>query len=374
MSSLAQRTSQAITQAADIVDRVCGACGNSCCHQGTMMGSHDALRLVKGMALEPGREQIVREGLRERACELRADLDTLRGVRNLIAASPTSEQGDLGQLNSVLEDWEGFCDFIEGPWEADVETLHKMLHFAAIRALALRAVSAFPGGHAALSTLAKEGSSFKFRGRRIAPPRCLFHSLETGCLAGRWKPGKCANFFCAGEPNVLLELRNAMSFDDFVLGNADLVTPQQAVKAVALEFGLGREFVEPKVFIGVDDRTAEELQGVLASQYQRLIRPSVPSRRFLQSSAECEGMLEGLAEDEACLVRCDAIDGAALYELAIALDRHRAAGESVAFVLLARDIATPSALPHPLWADEQMSQPLGVLDLYVVGPQADDTM
>ncbi len=82
-----------------IIDRVCGACGNSCCHQGTMMGSQDLLRLHKGILLEEGREQILREGLKRRAAELRADLAALEQVAAQLPAKYKyrEEREKLGQ-------------------------------------------------------------------------------------------------------------------------------------------------------------------------------------------------------------------------------------------------------------------------------------
>jgi len=185
-------------------------------------------------------------------------------------------------------------------------------------------------------------------------------------VAGRWKPGKCANFFCSGEPNVLQELRRAMSFEDFVLSNAAVISPQQAREAVEVELALGREFVEPKVFLGLEAAQAQELRQLLAAAYGRVLEPLPRGGRFVQSTVEVDRALGQLEPEEACLVECRATDGFALYELAVALDRRRAAGEAVALLVAAREFASLSPLPHPLWADAEMSQPLGVLDLYVV--------
>ncbi len=336
-----------------------------------MMGAHDALRFVKGMQLEPGREPAVREGLRERAQELRVDLGTLRGVHRLLAASPDADSAALTQLETLLAQWEAFCDFLEGPWEVEAAAVGRMLQFAGIRALTLRALQGVPGAHAALSTLAQPGSSFRFRGRRLAPPRCLFHLPHRGCLAGRWKPGKCANFFCSGEPNVLHELRDEMPFEDFVLANSDVLTREQTVAAIEHELALGRQFAEPKIILGADEWLATELGRVLETSYETVLRPAAPAGRYMLSSAECEALLTQVGPETACVVSCEAVDGAAVYELAIALDRHRAAGEAVAFILLAGRFAAPSALPHPLWADEEMSHPLGALDIYVVADEGD---
>lgn len=372
MDDIALQTDRAIAGAQAIVDRVCSACANSCCHQGTMMGTRDVLRLVKGMVLDPGREALVREGLRERAQELRSDLETLQGVRALLAVASDEHGSDLAALDASLVQWEELCGALESAWTADVDSLRRMLRFAGIWAMTQQALRAFPGAYAALSTLARPGSSFRFRGRRLAPPRCLFHSLECGCLAGRWKPGKCANFFCAGEPNVLRELRQELGFEDFVLSNATLVAPEAALETVRLELRLGREYVEPKVFVGLDQEYQRALRDLLAANYERIVEPLPAGGRFVQSVAEIEAVLGRLTPTDCCFIEAAVTDGFALYELAVALDRRRATGEAVALVVSAGALSPLSALAHPLWADAEMSQPLGVLDLYVVRPGAGD--
>ncbi len=330
-----------------------------------MMGSHDVLRLVKGLRLEEGLEGNLREGLAQRAVELRADLETIRGVRDLLSAMADGEcRVDLEGLNKVIEQWDEFCALLEGPWPADAETLQEMLRFAGIRSQAMRALSPFPGAQAALTTLARPGSSFVFRGRRLAPPRCLFHSASRGCLAGRWKPGKCANFFCSGDPNVLAELRGTMSFDDFVLGNAVAASPEQIGRFVAAELHMGPQYVEPKVIVGLDGSAHTALLERLAAHYDELLHPPA-AERFMMSSHELEALVEDLEPGQAAVVDCGAVDGDALYEAAIALDRFRARAQSVAFYLLARRYASPSVLPHPLWADCEMGQPLGAIDIYI---------
>ena len=366
MQELAARTRQAIAQTQALVDGVCGACENSCCHQGTMMGSHDVLRLLKGMLLEEGREQAVREGLGLRARELRADLATLTNIRRLLALNAAEDDPDLKALDTALADWEAFCERLEGGWSSSVEDLRALLRFAGVWAMALRALGAFAGGHAALSTLAQAGSSFRFRGRRLAPPRCLFHSLEHGCLAGHWKPGKCANFFCAGTPNVLQELRHGLSFEDFVLGNAAILPEAQALEPVRLEWRLGREFVEPKVFLRMSPETRTALRDLVEQLPGRVVEPFVRSERFLQSTLESHSVLDRLDPNDICWIEARTLDGFALYELAVALDRRRAEGEAVALIVVADELVPLSSMAHPLWADAEMSQPLGSLDLYVI--------
>lgn len=332
------------------------------------MGSHDVLRLVKGLRIEAGLEEALRDGLRERLAELEADLATLKGIRGLLAARGVGDPGALQPLDESIRQWDEFCELLRGPWSADAETIHQMLRFAAIRSMALRAVSAHPGAQAALSTLAKPGSSFVFRGRKLAPPRCLFHSMARGCLAGRWKPGKCANFFCSGDPNVLSELRATLSFDEFVLANFVVASPAEILRAVEAELALGPEYHEPKVLLCLGD-AAPELRGLLKRHFSRLVEPDVPPE-YMVSSNELEVQLSQLGPGEALVVACRSVGGAALYELAIALDQHRARGEAVAFYLLADGYSGAGALPHPLWGDSEMSQPLGVLDLYLCDASA----
>jgi len=368
MQDIVARTEEAIRETQAIVDRVCGSCENSCCHQGTMMGTHDVLRLAKGTLLEEGREERLRAGLRARAAELRADLATLRNVRRLLAAAAQGNETDLANLDAALAAWEAFCETLEGSWDCSVGELRSMLRFAGIWAVTLRALGVFPGGHAALSTLAQAGSSFRFRGRRLAPPRCLFHSLAAGCLAGPWKPGKCANFFCAGVPNVLEELRAGLSFDDFVLGNAMVIPADRALEPVRVELALGREFVEPKVYVGLTPDARAALRELLAGAFGKVSEPLARAERFLLSTLESEAVVPRPDSDEVCWVEAQVIDGFALYELAVALDRHRAAAESVPLVVVAEEYVPLSSMPHPLWGDAEMSQPLGVLDLYVVAP------
>lgn len=331
-----------------------------------MMGSHDLLRLIKGMLLEEGRQDKVRRGLQERAREMRADIATIRRVKELLTSSSLASPTDLAELECLLGEWESVATLMEGQFAPREENLHALVRFAGVRAVTLRLLARIPGGHGALANFASEGSSFRFRGRRLAPPRCVFHSADGGCLAGRWKPGKCANFFCAGEPNVLKELRARLSFDEFVLSSLCPVTAEQALQAVDLELRLGRKYIEPKILVGLNTRDWTLLEGRLGGHFAHVLTPPPVEGRYLQSRTEIEGLLAPMHEDEALLVRCAEVDGAGLYELAIALDPHRQEGEAVAFYLVADTIATPSALAHPLWTDAEMSQPLGALDLYLI--------
>lgn len=363
--TLSERAAQAREQMLATIDEVCGSCGNSCCHQGTMMGGYDALRLAKGLILAPDLEGRVREGLRSRARELRADLATLERVRALIGQAGLGSEDDLGRLDATLEQWRKFCEFLDSPWPADVESLREMLKFAGIWAQATRAVASFPGGHAALANFAAEGSEFRFRGRRLAPPRCLFHSPDDGCLAGRWKPGKCANFLCAGEPNVLDRLREQFSFDDFVLGNAEVIAPDRVVALVEDELALGRQYAEPKVFLGAAPSVSDLMEEMLREAFGSITvldLAGVPGGLLVD---DWEGLLQDVGEDHGCLVRAPAMTGADLYELAIDVDLRRAEGLPLPFVVMVDRLATDAAA-HPMWDGAMMRQPLGALDLFAV--------
>ena len=138
---------------------------------------------------------------------------------------------------------------------------------------------------------------------------------------------------------------------------------------VGTELDLGPEYHEPKVLLCLGDAT-RELRGLLGRHFSRLVEPEVPPE-YMVSSNELEGQLSRLESGEALVVTCGSVGGAALYELAIALDQYRARGEAVPFYLLAYSYSTAGALPHPLWGDSEMSQPLGVLDLYLCDTPAD---
>jgi hypothetical protein len=61
----------------------------------------------------------------------------------------------------------------------------------------------------------------------------------------------------------------------------------------------------------------------------------------------------------------DRLDANALYELALALDRIQLRDEHPCFVLSARELRR-APMPHPMWDDQMMSQPLGALDMFIL--------
>lgn len=365
MDALAELVNQRRQQLLDVVERVCGACGKTCCHQGTMMGSTDLRRLHKGLQLDPRLRARLGAGLRQRGGELRTELEAMEQIARLLERADSGEKGaELELLRERLDEWRRFCDRLESPEEWTFEGLGLLLRFSAIRANVLRVLREFPGAVEALANHAALGGLLHAGGRRMAPPACLFLGTE-GCLAEGWKPAKCANFFCAGEPNLLAEITAEMGFEDFVRANFRTMSPNEVLSYVELELALGREFLEPKVLIQPNAGLAEALDRLLRLQFV-----AVESRReagpFMWSTAEAYGRLCKLPPTVAYVVEADEVSGGGLYELAVALDRLRVEGTPPAFYLRAERLSESSFLPHPLWADQMMSQPLGFLDLIVV--------
>jgi hypothetical protein len=243
--------------------------------------------------------------------------------------------------------------------------MSRLLLYTAVRHNLLRCLRQFPGGEAALTTLSQGQGSFHFRKRKMAPPRCIFH--HDACLAEGWKPIKCANFFCASDPNLLAILHDEMSFDEFVLAGIRLSDMDWVRRLLRLENELGKAYWEPKVIIG-PEQGAEAFQGEIIALL-RSVRPVQVRRepaRFMRATNEILAEIAALPEDQNLVYTCDAIDGAALYELAVALEQARSDQWHGGLVVLARELAEHSFMPHPLWEDEMISQPLGGLEVYLV--------
>lgn len=365
MATLHSSVKQDAARLEAIIQRVCGACGNACCHQGTMMGSADLRRLYKGILLEPEVGARLQDGLRNRAPELRRELAVVEAVARAIADSPLpDQQTELALLKERLADWRDFCDRLEQPVELTRSGLSFLLRFSAIRANALRVLREFPGAAEALTKRGGEGASFLPGGRRLSAPRCLFLGSQ-GCLAGVWKPAKCANFFCTGQPNLLEKIAHEMNFEEFVRGNFRAFTPDQVLRYVEIELDLGREFVEPKIIVEPNRALREGLLSAL-QQHFTAVEVKAESGPFMWAIAEAHTRLSALPPTVAYVIETEQIDGGALYELAVALDRLRIAGTPPAFYLLAQRLTERSFIPHPLWADQEISQPLGFLDLLAV--------
>ncbi len=345
-----------------IINQVCGACENKCCLQMTMMGAQDLRRLIREMRLDERFERRVRDGLRRVADRLEVDLRVVREVVGLIAAaSADSQPDDLAELNRSVRDWAEFVEWLRSDFPVEQSEMRRLLMFSAIRSNTLNALSRFPGGLGALVNLSGNEASFQFRGRRIAPPPCLFYLEDLGCICEGAKPAKCANFFCAGVPNLLEELRSALGFDDFVLANVTPATIERILDTIRLERELGPEFVEPKIVLGASteeiDRIAETM-----GQSGETVRLKQIERPGLRSASEVEQQLMAIPEGTGLIEAFPGINGNTLYELALGLDRLRLRDEHPSYVLAATDLLTTPAA-HPLWDDRMMAQPLGVLDL-----------
>lgn len=367
MSTLRERIQAARDKLERLTREVCGECRQNCCHQGTMMGSQGLRRLYKGLLMDPAFGWRLRQGLRLRHEEIEHDLQVADKVAELLAAANLSEddRSRLPELQRRLVDMREFVQYMGEDYPLTTEGMSRLLLYSAVRSNLLRCVRQFPGGEAALTTLSQGRGSFRFRGRKMAPPRCIFH--QDSCLAEAWKPVKCANFFCASEPNLLSRLRDEMTFDEFVLSNIRLSETGCLRKLIALENDLGKAYWEPKIIIGPEGNAAgfqDELIDLLRSARQVQVRRE--PARFMRATNEILTEIGALPELQNLVYTCGAIDGAALYELAVALEQTRGEEWHGGLTVLARELAEHSFLPHPLWQDEMISQPLGGLEIYLV--------
>jgi hypothetical protein len=347
-----------------IISRVCGACENKCCQQMTMMGTQDLRRLIREMRLDADFDRQVREGLREAADRLEADLKVIREVAQLLEASAGEDrEGDFEELRHNIDEWADFVDWLRSDFPVTQPQMRRVVMFSAIRSNTINAIAGFPGGLGALVNLSGNEASFQFRGKRIAPPPCLFYLEESGCICDQAKPAKCANFFCAGVPNLLEELRKSLGFDDFVLANIEAVTREHVLRTIELERELGPEYIEPKIILSATEDDIDDIAALMGRggnvRVKRVERPG------LRSAAEVEQQLKSIPQDTSLIEVFPGLNGNTLYELALALDRIRLRDEHPGFVMAATDLLrTPAA--HPLWDDRMMAQPLGVLDLLVI--------
>lgn len=348
-----------------VIQEVCGACENKCCLQMTMMGGQDLRRLIREMRIDEQFEQQVRSGLRKVADRLENDLRVVQEVAQLIAAaSPNDRADDIAELSRAVKDWAEFVEWLCSDFPIEQSEMRRLLMFSAIRSNTLNALSRFPGGLGALVNLSGDRASFQFRGRRIAPPPCLFYLEEIGCICDRAKPAKCANFFCAGVPNLLEELRSALGFDDFVLANVTPATIERVLATIELERDLGPEFIEPKIVLGASEEEIDRIAGRMQRSGET-IRIKRIERPGLRSASEVEQELSTIPDGTGLVEAFPAINGNTLYELALGLDRIRLRDEHPSYVLAATELLTTPAA-HPLWDDRMMAQPLGVLDLFVL--------
>lgn len=348
-----------------VINEVCGACENKCCLQMTMMGAQDLRRLIREMRLDADFEQKIRSGLRKVADRLEVDLRVVREVAGLIvAASGANRAEDMAELNRSVADWAEFVDWLRSDYPVEQSEMKRLLMFSAIRSNTLNALARFPGGLGALVNLSGNEASFQFRGRRIAPPPCLFYLKESGCICEEAKPAKCANFFCAGVPNLLEELRAALGFDDFVLANVKPVAMERTLATIELERDLGQEYVEPKIILGASPDQIDQIAHRMGKSGES-VRLKHVERPGLRSAAEVEQELKSIPDGTGLIEVFPGINGNTLYELALGLDRIRLRDEHPSYVLAATGLL-PTPAAHPLWDDRMMAQPLGVLDLFVL--------
>jgi hypothetical protein len=367
MNDLRARIEQAHEKLARLTQEVCGACRQNCCHQGTMMGSQGLRRLYKGVLMDPELGVRLRRGLTVRREDVAHDLQVAEKVADLLSQANLAEadRERLPDLQARLDDLRQFVEYMGSDFPLTPEGMTRLLLYTAVRHNLLRCVREFPGGEAALSTLSQGQGSFRFRHRKMAPPRCIF--LEDACLAEAWKPIKCANFFCASEPNLLAILHREMTFDEFVLANLRLCDAGFVRRLLELENELGKAYWEPKVIIGPEQGAeAYQLEIIALLQSARQLRVRQEAARFMRATNEILAEIETLPEDHNLVYTCAGIDGAALYELAAALEQARSESWHGGLVVLAGELSEHSFLPHPLWEDEMISQPLGGLEVYLV--------
>ena len=349
-----------------IIERVCGACDYSCCHTGTMVGSHGVCRLYKGMRLDAGLDARVRAGLQVRADEMAADLDTILHVTEMLEIGFGDQMaGQLADLRALTAEWRDFSDFVASDFELTPHNLKRLTQFSAVRHNLLRQLREFPGAEAALAGMSAPGGSFHFRGRKLAPPRCLFH-LD-GCLLGRYRPVKCANFFCNGEPNLLAECHREVEFDEFVLANMYLEGFGFVEEMILLENDLGPDYWEPKVVFTTNEEQRARLIELGTARGVGTDVQQLPEGFYL-STGELLELITAAGRDATLVFAAGSVGGPALYELAVALGRAHNAAILGGFILIAERFAAPSFMPHPMWSDGMMSQPLGSLDIYAIAP------
>ncbi len=355
-----------------VVEYVCGACERNCCHQGTMMGSQDLRRLVRAARVDSELAQRLREGLRERAEEILADVEAARRALAALRAAGIAEDAKIALAEARADDLEKLARDMQGIGEISYASLSPLLLHTALRANLVRAFRNLPGGEAALVRFAGPGSSFKYRGKKIAPPRCIFHSEQRGCLAGEFKPAKCANFFCTADPSLLDAIRERMDFDDFVLANLRPAPLDWVLKMLRAELELGPEYHEPMVVIGLDWQAAQELADELGKAGARVgVRQGASP--LLLMAADIQKLGDEVPEGEALVYWAQSADGAALYEMAIGFDRLRLEGRSRMIVVAIEQLADRSALPHPLWDEQTIAQPIGYLECYLLEDAASDS-
>lgn len=381
MAAFAEECQAARQRLEELIHAVCGRCDKSCCHHGTMLGLADVPRLHKGLLLSPDFQERFRLGLRGRAAELRSDLRELEqavqsalgplpevggGAREDKAdAAPAQEPamaGDRGRLALALSEWAQYCAFMEQCDATDPAALARLRLYSAVRATAFRALRGIPGGIDALAASAPQRPSLRFRGQRMPAERCVLHF--GGCLAEQWKPAKCADFFCPADPGLIEAVHLAMSFADFLMANIERIDRARLLDMIRLEVRLGPSYAVPKILFG-PGRLADDIGRTLkAAGLSPVINPRVA--QLMLSSEEVLQLLERTRADMPQITLCGTVQAAALYEIALGLQKAERKGVLRPWYVVADQLQRRAILPHPLWQDRAMAQPVGALEVYVV--------
>ncbi len=352
----------------DITLSVCGHCAKSCCHHGTMLGAADVPRLHKALLLSPDFRERMREGLRSRAVELRSDLKEVEAAaERALAAGTQAPDAGAGHpgLESALSRWREYAEFLEHFDVTDPDALGRLRLYTAVRAMAFRALRGIPGGLEALAESAPQRPSLRFRGERIPAERCVLH--YGGCLAEQWKPAKCANFFCPADPGLVEAVHLAMGFGDFLTANIECIDQADLLEMIQLEISLGPTYMAPKVIFG-PGRLADHIGRALkAGSLAPVIHPRVAN--LMMSSEEVLKLLERSPDNMPQITLCGAVQAAALYEIALGIQKAERKGVVRAWYVVAEQLQRRAILPHPLWQDRAMAQPIGALEAYVVAPE-----
>jgi hypothetical protein len=364
VDTLTREEIQSVRSALDvIVSEVCGACELNCCLQGTMVGSDDARRIAKAARLSPAFRERLINGLAQRGRELRKDLEGLQRTAHLLRARFGAEQpAALAKLEAVLDDWGCFCDFLEHDFRAEPDDLPRCLLFSGLRATALRALRAFPGGERVLPTLAGADTSFKVGRRGVKADRCLFHL--GGCLVPTAKPHKCADFYCGSDPGLIHEVVDRVAFDDFVLAHVEPRTRVEVIQDLMTELVLGPDYVESKVIVGGDERLADEIAGLLRGVFPRVSARPVGGRHF-DATLDLPDWGRA-APGEALVLRCRSVDAVGIYEMAVLLVGARTRSVRPVVVLVAEELWRCAGVVHDLWRTRAMSQPISALNLWAI--------
>lgn len=345
------------------IEVVCGRCEMNCCLQGTMVGKEDARRIAKAAQVSDSFRTRLVEGLRRRGAELRRDLDGLRRAARLLEIRFGGEkQAEVAALTAALDKWEEFCDFLEHRFQPEPNDLIHCLVFSGLRATALRAMRAFPGGETVLSTLAGTGTSFKAGRRGIKADRCLFH--VDGCIIPTAKPHKCADFYCSSSPGLIHAVADALSFDEFTLAHFVPLTRSQFLDYLEVELDLGPEFLESKVVVGGTEELPKVAVGVMSRKFEE-IRTKTIGGGHLDISVDLPDLKKRRGET-ALVVHCGSIDAMGIYELSVELVRARGASIHPAVIIFADELKHHSGVEHPLWTSRSLSQPLSAANLVAI--------